>query len=524
MHMVSHPNKEAMREARVASWRALASSSLPTLIPALALTHYALARATRLPLANHDVGWFLHAGAVWLDGGAIGDDIIDTNPPLVIWLSGLEVGLARGLGLTPFVVHAGVTSALVLGSVLLSCAALLRSPLPRSAVDLFRPLAIGTSVLAAGYHFGQRDHWVALLLMPYATWAFARESHLTRERMARIAAGACAGLAVCLKPHHGGALVAVELMRWLGTRSVRSLLRAESVIGAGVTLLYVASLPWLATSWLEGLGDTLALYSAYDNFVPWWSVHGAWLLAALAAGVALRVGRRECGTPLALALVAAAGFFAARIQQKNFPYHFIPSDLFAFGTLGLAFGIALARTLAARPAARAVLPFALALAALVGIELDLAVRWQFSARERERDFLDRHAAGEGVLVFTTAVGAAFPILNFSRARSVSPYSCLWPIPGNYAPAERVARPFRYRDWLEMTRLERNLVLRLTDVVAQERPRLLVFDVSPYKQGFGDTDFQFLPYLSAYSSFGALLRQYDPLVARGSLLYFRRRDE
>jgi hypothetical protein len=522
--MVRCLDKEATREARAASWRTRALSSLPTLIPALALTHYALARATRLPLANHDVGWFLHAGAVWLDGGVIGHDIIDTNPPLVIWLSGLEVGLARGLGLTPFVVHAGVTSALVLGSVLLSCAALLRSALPGSAIALFRPLAIGTSVLAAGYHFGQRDHWVALLLMPYATWAFARESHLTREQVARIAAGACAGLAVCLKPHYGAALVALELMRGLGTRSVHSLVRAETVTGAGVMLLYGASLPWLATSWLGGVRDTLALYRAYDTPVPWWSVHGAWLLAALAAGVALRIGRRGRGAPLALALVAAAGFFAAQIQRKNFPYHFIPSDLFAFGTLGLAFGIALARPLAERPAPRAVLPFALALAALIGIELDLAARWQFSGRERELDFLDRHAAGEGVLLFTTAVGAAYPMLNFSRARSVSPYGCLWQIAGNYTPAERVARPFRYRGWWEMTRLEQSLIVRLSDVVATERPRLLVFDVSPYKQGFGETDFQFLPYLSAYSGFKALLRQYEPLVARGSLLYFRRRDE
>ncbi|MEQ1892586.1 MAG: hypothetical protein ABL998_08605, partial [Planctomycetota bacterium] len=60
-------------------------------------------RARELLTANHDIGWFLHAGEVWLDGGEIGVDVIDTNPPLVVWLSGGEVALARFLGVAPLV-------------------------------------------------------------------------------------------------------------------------------------------------------------------------------------------------------------------------------------------------------------------------------------------------------------------------------------------------------------------------------------------------------------------------------------
>jgi hypothetical protein len=71
---------------------------LALLVVVLAVGALALARARELLLANHDIGWFLHAGSVWLDGGKIGVDVIDTNPPLVIWLAGLEVWLARALG------------------------------------------------------------------------------------------------------------------------------------------------------------------------------------------------------------------------------------------------------------------------------------------------------------------------------------------------------------------------------------------------------------------------------------------
>jgi hypothetical protein len=73
------------------------ASGLALLLVGIGVGFYALARARDLFLANHDIGWFLHAGGVWLDGGTIGVDVVDTNPPLLIRLCGLEVWLALAL-------------------------------------------------------------------------------------------------------------------------------------------------------------------------------------------------------------------------------------------------------------------------------------------------------------------------------------------------------------------------------------------------------------------------------------------
>jgi hypothetical protein len=391
-------------------------------------------------------------------------------------------------------------------------------------VAIFRPLALAASVLVAEYQFGQRDHWIAVLLLPYASWAFAREERGAAVQALRVFAGACAGIALCLKPHYAGALGVVELLRLLRGRSLRSVLRSETLVGAGVSLLYLASLPLLAPLYIDDLRAALDVYHAYDRNIPWWSPHPWWLLAALATASAAWWNSRERVVPLALALVAVSGWIAALAQRKNFVYHHIPSNWFAQATLALLLGIALARALERRPALAASVGMALALALAAGIENLPMQSAGYDRRTEQRALLDRYAAGESVLVLSTGVHRLFPAINFSNARSASPYSCLWPIPGSYSPAERSAQSFHYRSWPEMSPIERRLVAGVIEALARKRPRLVAFDIAPAKQGFGRTGFQFLAYFSAHPSFRALMRRYELVAVEGGFEYYRRRDE
>ncbi len=493
---------------------------VPILVAALAVVRYALARATQVWLANHDIGWFLHAGEVWLDGGTIGVDVIDTNPPLVIWLSGLEVALARRLALTPHVVHAGVTCALALVSAILTGRGLRAVGVPELAVQLFRPLVLGTSALAGGYEFGQRDHWIALLLMPYVSWALAKPAGA--RQFERASVGALAATAVCLKPHYAAAAGLLELVRALRARSLRPLVRAETVAALAVALLYLGSLPLFAPRYLADLRDTFAVYHAYDNAVPWWSPHTAWLVAALVAVLACLVARRAWIAPLALALAALCGWMIAIVQHKNFNYHHIPTDLFAQAALALAFGLLLSWSIARRTLVASALLLVLGFPIAEAVDSLLIRPTGYRPWAQQRDLFDRHADGGSVMLFSTSVAAVFPAIGFSKARFVSPYSCLWPIPGNYTPAERNAHAFRYRRWEEMTPIERRLLERVTEVLEHERPQLIGFDAARAKQGFGVTDFHFRTYFSAHPRFEPLMQGYERLAVRGRFEYYRRR--
>ena len=123
--------------------------------------------------ANHDIAWTLYAGGVLLDGGVFGRDLIDTNPPLIYWITALVVALSRALGVHPLQLWAAGTGlAIAVG------AFWLRRHLQRVLPDSGLPeaLALGTAVLllsGSGFDVGQRDHLVNALLIPYLAVAVA---------------------------------------------------------------------------------------------------------------------------------------------------------------------------------------------------------------------------------------------------------------------------------------------------------------------------------------------------------------
>jgi hypothetical protein len=493
----------------------------------LAVARCALVRARELLLVNHDIAWFLHAGEVWLDGGKIGADVVDTNPPLVIWLSGLEVWAARVLGCAPFVLHALVSCAVSLLGVVLAARAFARAGVPRDALAAWAPLALTAAAAAAGYDFGQREHWLALLLLPYAGWALVPTHHTGAAALERALAGLLAALAVALKPHYVVAVAVIELAGVLRLRSARQLLRVESLCAAGCAPLYLLAIAWSAPSFWKDLEDTLSVYAAYGREVPLWSEHTQLALGALVLAAPVGLVRPRTVVPLLLAALALASVVAAWLQHKNFAYHHVPTDFFAYAALALSLGLALARLLARagpRPPGTAALLGAVTVACL-------AVLWGLPRVPRDPelrsalgDGIRRFAPGERVFVFSTAVGATFPTVPFVGARSLSPFSCLWQIAGNYTPEERVARPFRYRTLDEMTEIERRTVERVIALLARERPALLVFDRRPLKQGFGFTAFDLQRYFEAHPAFGALVGSYRSLARDDCFEYYGRRGE
>lgn len=477
-----------------------------------------IARAGGLLTANHDVGWFLHAGEVWLDGGEIGVDVIDTNPPLVVWLSGGEVALARALGWTPLVTHAVLAALLAVGALWLAGAALARLGLARAELSGLGLVLAAFVTIAAGYESGQREHLLVFLLLPYAAWALVPGSWSA----ARVAAGLGLALGVALKPHYLAAVLAVEALRCVQQRSWRALVRAELVVAALAVPLYLGAIQLTAPSYWSDARDTLAVYAAYDRPVPLASVHT--LLAALALGAGALAAWRgpRSRLPLVFALLALAGVLAAQAQRKNFAYHHLPTDAFAAAALGSA---ALGFLGPRLRGARAALGFELgcALVALGALVLQAPRARDPELRTAQARALAPLRAEQGFLVFTASVGATFPGANFGAGRSLSPYSCLWLIAGNYSEAELAAPAFPYRALADMPEVERRALERIVTVLRERRPRLLLFDVRPVKQAFGRSPFEFRRYFEAHPDFAPVLDEYRLLSRDAFFEYYEHRD-
>ena len=175
--------------AEVLLWAALAALCLAAVGPAY---------------VNHDAAWYLYMVDRWIHGARLYNDVIDTNPPLIIWLS-TPPALATLAGWSPLAAFKIYVFAIAAGS-----AAASRRIVSRSAPQ--RAVIVGATVLFVCLpfvkeDFGQREHFAVLLTLPYVLMAAATVGSSPREQ---VLAGIAGGLGFAIKPHFLIAWIAVE--------------------------------------------------------------------------------------------------------------------------------------------------------------------------------------------------------------------------------------------------------------------------------------------------------------------------
>ena len=138
--------------------------SVTAAIAGLALLAAALHLVTPF---NHDEAYFIEAAGRLLDGGRFGQDILDMNPPHVYRFSAIPVWLARQIGARSDIVATIFMAAI--GALSLVASGRLITP-GKSADSAPRALLLVAAfvvLFAPGYDFGQREHWMVLLTLPY---------------------------------------------------------------------------------------------------------------------------------------------------------------------------------------------------------------------------------------------------------------------------------------------------------------------------------------------------------------------
>jgi hypothetical protein len=480
------------------------------------LAVYVLKRAAHPALANHDVGWTVSAGGALLDGGVLGVDVVDNNPPLVYWLCAGVVALARAIGAPPLAVYhlaalalVGVTAALL--------RRLLRVAFESAAWgDALSLLVACGLVIGPGIHYGQRDLLFASLALPWIVAASQAGSDAAAPRRLRVAIGVLAGIGFALKPHFALIWLGVEAFGALRRRAARQVARSENLAVAGVAIAYALALVLAAPAYLRDVPELFALHRAYASPPALLGATDVLALLALGLAFAAQPAQRVCDAARACAAAAIAGALARHAQGMGFPYHALPAQVCALTAILLvAAGAAQARWGGHRRghlgprrlAALLVLPWA-------GLSTwTLRPDPAHAGLAPLARFIESHGRGEPALFFSSAVRPAFPTLLFTASDSASPWSCLWMIGGRYTREQRARVPFPYRGLDAMDARERTYVERVASIVAQRRPRLLFFDRSPWKLSFGTTDFDFERYFEAAPGFAAQLARHYASLGR-----------
>jgi hypothetical protein len=289
-----------------------------------------------------DQTWLLFAAGRMLDGGRIGfEDVAEENPPLIIWLSAIPVAIGRALDIPLPAALQGWVTALVAFSVIWSAILLRRETAADSKrfAGWFALAQLFATAVHPWLHYGQREHIMLLLVLPYLVMAAGRIEGQAPPTGEAVVAGLCAGIGSLLKPHQLLVLLAVEGLLLVRSRRFRSVYRPEMAAMVATGLGYVGAI-WLWTpDYLLKLLP-LAFNTYYDYHRAELSelispMRGLKLVLVVLLWAILyrRLAHRALATVLLLAGIGAT--VAHVMQLKGFGYQFVPAIAF----FDLLFGV-----------------------------------------------------------------------------------------------------------------------------------------------------------------------------------------
>jgi hypothetical protein len=484
--------------------------------------------------AGPDTGFLLDEAGRILDGARPYVHLVEMNPPLTLLLNVGTVGLARALGLPEILVYRLVCTAILLALLWLD-GRLLRRLLPQDVV--LRRATMLLLVFAffglAGQDFGQREHLLLALILPFLLVASTRAAGLAVPAGMAVLAGLLAGSAFGLKPHFVLLWPAVEIYLRV-TRRVRwtELLPETAAVGGFLAVYATAILVW--TPAYPRLVKLLAGTYAGFLYVPFWQLlltgPGVLLtICALLATLALGRHTRRPELPAIFAVASLACLAAGTAQQKGFSYHFYPAYAVSTILLGvLIWGAGESSLSWVHRVYRVIAVSALATAVLIAAS-GSAIATVDRVRDSEHEQMERvlpvireRGAGAPVYVMSYNISSAYPLINYAGARSASRFPQLWILGAVYLEQLRRTGPLRYRDTAEMSPSERFLNQAVYEDLRDEAPKLLV--VLQHGRDLPGNGFRRLDYVAYFRRdprIASLLDRYQLIANSGDFVVYER---
>jgi hypothetical protein len=493
----------------------------------------ALTLAAQVPqIASPDTAFLLYAAERVLDGAHLYRDVVEINPPLIVWFNAGVVLLARALHMSDLLGYRVVTLGVLIGLYGVCHRLVRRYLLPEDErFGTFLLLLLFFALFPfSGADFGQREHFVLALLAPYLLLIVTRASPSPREPgvAVAVAIGLAAGTALALKPHFAIAWLALEGWGRMRVAANRWRVTPEVVATTGLLVGYVAAIALLTPAYFDVVRRLGPMYLRYLQESVWTLLllapGAALVFLALLAHVVLRSYERDRNLGDALAAGVVGCYLSGVAQQKGLPYHFYPASALALVLLSL---VALdAPRAASRLSQRIYGQAARASAAtLVLLTLASSVIEALGGSQREREaraallahaqFLRAHSAGRPVGVLSYHLDGAFPLVSYAGVRLASRFPHLWLLPASYWDALQSDGPLDYREPAAMAAPERFLWDAVREDLLSARPAVLLV-LSPARDlpRNGLRRLQYIRYFGRDPGLGELFKGYEFVGMQG----------
>jgi hypothetical protein len=462
-----------------------------------------------------DIGWYLHSAERYLDGGTLYRDIfVEVNPPLGFFLTLPAVILADYSELSPTTTFAIYVYA-ILAISLAAVWRLLRSDRCLSGAQrngLFF-LTATVYVIGPGNQFGQREHFLILLSLPYMLFYARYLAGQMLSRHSSFTIGVAAGVGLALKPHYLLVPAALEAYRIARGGSLKDIASAHHLGILFSLILYSVVLVTVTPDYLTRiLPYAMEVYNvAYRN--PLWINLLRFETVALPLGVALHIAtrarQRAPWTGDVLFIASACLFVAYVVQMKGWDYHLYPASsclALAYGTLFL--GCLEIKTTGWLEPRKKPMPRAVALASLGLIVLlsaldTLRLGYKSPFTEIMSPYVDRYAPNGAIAILGSNVWPGFPLVNHNNVRWSSRFPTLWLLPGTISQhGTEPAEPDSLAS--EMLEFTRDAVV--SDFTA-DMPDLVIVDNRTTKPYFHGVPFDYLDFFRKDKRFSRIWSEY-----------------
>jgi hypothetical protein len=431
---MSHAQLRAIGPASPHVRRLITLASLGILLTALGVMTFV---ALRTPLKD-DIAWLLYVARRWMTGRELYVDVVEVNPPLIVWVSAIPLQLAAWLDIDPQFIAMPFFIALVLGCAS-GAATLLRpfGPVFKDRIPVFATIGTVLLVIPAG-DLGQREHLLVAAMLPYLV-LFARSLEGKRPGvLLSVLSGILAGLGCALKPRYAGVFLTLELLALTrGLRPWRALPLAAGVTMAGYAGLVVLICPAYVN---RAVPLAVALYGATD--VPFISLllDSARLLFGEAVAIALcwLSWRRlpERNLLLTMLVFAVTSTMICFVDGKDWFYHRLPATVVTIlALICWAVSLLVHRAPEERGARLPVIAAAIALLVfLVGAfqriqpELATAVTPERSTVARLEELV-RQEHAHTYVAFSEWLALGFPVVNNTGVSWASRFDSMWALKG-----------------------------------------------------------------------------------------------
>lgn len=467
---------------------------------------------------NYDASWLMHAAERMLAGGTYSRDFFETNPPLILYLSLPPVILSKMFAFKLALLFRAYIFLLASFSLVL-CYGLLGSLFrsessPRLAVTFFITLGVVFLILPC-FDFGQRDHLLVILTLPYFLLAACRLQGENFPRSVAFGVGVMAGLGFAIKPHFLLTPLLIEGYLAWQKKNARACLRPETLALLSTVFFYVLSI-------FLFFPDYIYIVVPYSLRLYYSSVSQPWSALLMNGAAAYCVfpllfyllqfkerSHKILGSVLALGLL---GFLFAYFSQRMIHYyHLIPSLSFALLLLVVEFD-SMVSSLPRRWPSRC-------LASLLGVLLFSVPVWIFhnlytSSQGYKKEtlgklaaFMNAHARQDRVYFFVTAGSYAFSTVDYTTTRVAPRFYFLWMAAGLANQALALGQSPQPALAERLQRDKNFLINMVADDLYQYKPRYVFVDLSEDKYRVKDKNFDYLVYFSENPKFRQQWRNY-----------------